>query len=93
MEKYAPLIFEECLVKSDGPVRMASAFEVEQNAELRKKADPSRGLFAYKGMHLFVMCHGFHGSSFDVRTFKNVISIALPDALFLCAEANEKDSD
>lgn len=44
-------------------------------------------------MHLFVLCHGFHGSSFDVRTFKNVISIALPDALFLCSESNEKDSD
>lgn len=72
---------------------MANAFELEQDAELQSKADPSRGVSNYRGMHLFVLCHGFHGSSFDVRTFKNVISIALPDALFLCAESNEKDSD
>ena len=44
-------------------------------------------------MHLFVLCHGFQGSSFDVRVFKNVISIALPDALFLCSQANERDTD
>jgi len=28
-----------------------------------------------------------------MRVFKNIISIALPDALFLCAAANEHDSD
>jgi triacylglycerol esterase/lipase EstA (alpha/beta hydrolase family) len=42
---------------------------------------------------MFVLCHGFHGNSFDVRNFKNTISIALPDALLLCSEANEEDSD
>ncbi len=44
-------------------------------------------------MHLFVLSHGFQGSSFDVRVFKNVISVALPEALFLCATANEQDTD
>ena len=28
-----------------------------------------------------------------MRVFKNVISIALPDALFLCSQANERDTD
>jgi hypothetical protein len=28
-----------------------------------------------------------------LRVFKNTISVALPDALFLCATANEQDSD
>lgn len=28
-----------------------------------------------------------------MRMLKNIISIALPDALFLCAQANEQDSD
>jgi len=28
-----------------------------------------------------------------VRVFKNVISIALPDALFLCSQANEQNTD
>jgi len=35
------------------------------------------------------MCHGFQGSSFDMRTFKNIISLAMPDALFLCSSSNE----
>ena len=28
-----------------------------------------------------------------MRIIKNIISIALPDALFLCAQANEQDTD
>ena len=42
---------------------------------------------------MFVLCHGFHGNSFDVRNFKNVISVVLPDALILSSEANEENSD
>ena len=44
-------------------------------------------------MHLFVMVHGFQGSSFDMRTLKNVIAIAMPEAIFLCSTANEQDTD
>lgn len=29
MDKYAPLIFEECFVQTDGQSRMANAFELE----------------------------------------------------------------
>ncbi len=39
------------------------------------------------------MAHGFQGCSFDVRMIKNEISIALPEATFLCATANETDTD
>jgi len=28
-----------------------------------------------------------------MRLFKNVISVALPDALFLCAEANQESTE
>lgn len=28
-----------------------------------------------------------------MRIFKNIISIAMPDALFLCAQSNERDTD
>jgi hypothetical protein len=93
MERYAPLIFEECYVKNRGTSRVANTFEIESDVNLRKKVDPSQATTNYKGMHLFVLSHGFQGTSFDVRVFKNVISIALPDALFLCAQANEHDTD
>lgn len=53
------------------------------------KVDPSKILSKYEGIHLFVMCHGFQGSSFDMRMFKNVVSIALPESMFLCSTANE----
>ena len=85
MERYAPLIFEECYVKNRGQNRVANTFEIEQDPNLKKKVDPSLSTTAYKGMHLIVLSHGFQGTSFDVRVFKNVISVALPDALFLCA--------
>jgi hypothetical protein len=85
MERYAPLIFEECFVKKKGANRIANTFEIDQDEELKKKTNPSLFNTNYKGMHLFVLCHGFQGSSYDVRIFKNIISIALPDALFLCS--------
>lgn len=89
MEKYAPLIFEECFIRNKGTNRIANTFEIDQHPGLKKKIDPSIAVTNYKGMHLFVLSHGFQGSSFDMRVFKNIISIALPDALFLCAQANE----
>ena len=93
MERYAPLIFEECFIRNQGTNRVANTFEIDQHPSLKKKIDPSVAITNYKGMHLFVLSHGFQGSSFDMRVFKNIISIALPDAVFLCAQANEQDSD
>ena len=93
MQKYEPLIFEDCFVKDVGPTKMMSSFDLEKHKEIKQKADPSNGQVKYKGFHLFVLCHGFHGNSFDVRNFKNVISVVLPDALILSSEANEENSD
>lgn len=85
MEKYAPLIFEECYIKHKGPTKHANAFEMSNDASIEQKLNPVKISSSYQGLHLFVMCHGFQGSSFDMRMFKNIISIALPDAMFLCA--------
>jgi len=93
MSKYAPLIFEECFVRAKGPTKVANTFEIDARPDLKKLVDPSVTNLNYKGMHLIVLSHGFQGSSFDLRVFKNCISIAMPDALFLCATSNEHDSD
>lgn len=93
MEKYAPLIFEECYIKHKGMIKVANTFELsgEHQAE---KVNPSKLMIEkYKGIHLFVFCHGFQGSSFDMRMFKNIISIALPEAQFLCSASNEEDTE
>ena len=59
MEKYAPLIFEECFVKTKDGSKMANAFEIDQDPVLKLKANPSNYTSKYKGMHLFVLQHGF----------------------------------
>lgn len=41
MERYAPLIFEECFVKKKGSSRIANTFEIDMDADLKKKVDPS----------------------------------------------------
>ena len=44
IEKYAPLIFEECYVKHKGLTKVANGFELEQDKELARKIDPSGGV-------------------------------------------------
>ena len=90
MEKYAPLIFEECYVRQkSGMNQVKNSFELQQY----EKVNPSKQTIPYRGVHLFVLCHGFQGTSFDMRMFKNIISIAQPDAQFLCSAANEDDTE
>jgi hypothetical protein len=59
LDKYAPLIFEECFVKKRGQSRIANTFEIENDTELKNKVDPSNFNATYNGMHLFVLQHGF----------------------------------
>ena len=46
-----------------------------------------------KGVHLYVLCHGFQGNSFDMRLFKNNLALLHPDALYLCSKINEDFTD
>lgn len=73
MEKYAPLIFEECYVKHKTLNKVANTFELASDSRIEQRVNPSNFSANYKGIHLFVMCHGFQGSSFDMRMFKNII--------------------
>jgi pimeloyl-ACP methyl ester carboxylesterase len=106
MARYAPLIFEECYVKYKKLNRVANTFEIEQDPELSQKIDPTKdttrlealnnprkGISNYQGLHLFVMAHGFQGNSYDMRLLKNVISVALPEALFLMSNSYEADTE
>jgi hypothetical protein len=47
----------------------------------------------YKGTHLFVLCHGFQGNSFDMRLIRNHLSLIHPDSLFLCSIENENATE
>lgn len=59
MERYAPLIFEECFIRNKGTNKVSNTFEIDQHPGLKKKIDPSVAVTNYKGMHLFVLSHGF----------------------------------
>jgi hypothetical protein len=48
---------------------------------------------AYRGVHLFVLVHGFQGNSFDMRLMKNNIALLYPDAIFLCSTSNEENTE
>ena len=89
MERYAPLIFVECYVKHKNLNKVANSFELALDPKIQQKVNPNNYSATYRGVHLFVMVHGFQGSSYDMRMFKNIIQQALPESLFLCSSANE----
>jgi hypothetical protein len=47
----------------------------------------------YRGVHLFVLVHGFQGNSFDMRLMKNNVALLYPDAIFLCSNSNEDNTE
>lgn len=47
----------------------------------------------YRGVHLFVLVHGFQGNSFDMRLMKNNVALLFPDAVFLCSSSNEDNTE
>lgn len=64
LEKYAPLIFEECYVRqrSVGHVKVQNSFELQASGAkpgLSELVNPTKALEKYRGVHLFVLCHGF----------------------------------
>jgi pimeloyl-ACP methyl ester carboxylesterase len=47
----------------------------------------------YRGVHMFVLVHGFQGNSFDMRLFKNNLALVYPDAIFMVSSSNEDNTD
>ena len=39
--------------------------------------------------HLVVMCHGLHGNRYDMRGFKNNLSLQHSDMEFILSKSNE----
>jgi hypothetical protein len=44
---------------------------------------------ASSGRHLIILLHGFQGSSWDMRTFKNHMAIIFPNSVYLTPTCNE----
>jgi len=81
MQGLQPILFEECYVKSMERIKSMQS-EAKAFSE-----------FNYKGVHLFVMVHGFQGNSCDMRLLKNNIALLFPEAMFLCSTMNEEHTE
>ena len=46
LEKYAPLIFEECYMKqkSTGHIQIANTFEISEDTKVAEKVDPTKAI-------------------------------------------------
>jgi hypothetical protein len=82
-----PILFEELFIKPGVDERNLELWDSSWLSTLM--IPRSRN----KGIHVFVLVHGFQGSAFDVRLIKNNISMLRPDALFLCSNSNEQETE
>lgn len=46
-----------------------------------------------KGLHLVILVHGYQGNSFDMRLWKNYLSVKYPEHLIMTMTSNEDNTD
>jgi len=85
--KLQAVIFEQSFNDiSEQENRMAASLQVQRSIKVKQPC---------KGVHVFVLVHGFNGSAFDMRLFKNHLQVILEHsdtrALYLISRANEKE--
>lgn len=59
----------------------------------RRRCANLREMAKYRGQHLFVLVHGYQGTHWDMRAFRNQLALAFPDALLLNSTANENKTE
>jgi len=78
------------------PPVLATALADGTGAATIKRAPaepPPASAAASAGIHLIVFVHGFHGSSYDLRTMRDLLALLLPTkdkVRFLCSQSNEE---
>ncbi|EAR94467.2 serine esterase, putative (macronuclear) [Tetrahymena thermophila SB210] len=83
--EHNPIIFEELIVKDVKEKNEENIIEYELNGE-------SENIY-YKGIHLFVLVHGFQGNAYDMKMLKNYLNYMHPEAMFLCSVYNEDNTE
>lgn len=84
MNDLQPILFEEVYVKSLEKIKQLA------NSNAGTEQSNNQNEYNYKGVHLFIMVHGFQGNACDMRLLKNNIALLFPEAMFLCSSANEE---
>jgi hypothetical protein len=93
----APLPAESSNSKSSGG---ASSGGIDFDAVSRRLTEASArrratvaALKPYEGKHLVVFCHGYQGSSWDMRLFKNHVALLHPHVQVHASTANENQTE
>lgn len=81
-----PVIFEEQVLKDEKDKNEENIVDADMTCN---EMDSNQ----YRGIHLIVLVHGFQGNSYDMKLFKNYISLAHPEAMFLCSSINEDNTE
>jgi len=94
-----PILFEQRYEATSSVAAGPPSGETTSEAGVGHKKQPGPGqrlgptAQPYKGVHVFVLVHGFQGNSFDMRLMKNNIALLYPKALYLCSSSNEEDTE
>lgn len=82
-----PLIFETSFVTRQTATK--SAVITDRNAETWVRV----GEDSVRGMHLIILVHGFQGSPFDMRRFRNYLKVVHPDVVLHSSQSNETNTE
>eukprot|EP00743_Colponemidia_sp_Colp-15_P005523 GILK01005940.1.p1 GENE.GILK01005940.1~~GILK01005940.1.p1 ORF type:complete len:790 (+),score=102.98 GILK01005940.1:173-2542(+) len=86
-----PIVFEQRylpLLEENGQEEPAPAISRQNHL-----SSPGESTRSYRGVHLFVLVHGFQGNSFDMRLMKNNLALLYPEAMFLSSNCNEEKTE
>ena len=84
---FVPFPIENCAFISELsriPIVIHEALDTKESGKLKLKG---------KTIHLFVLVHGYMGSSNDLRIIKGYLSLNFPGHKFLCSKQNEADTN
>jgi len=91
------VLFEQTFNLLDDTMRIGGPVGSSKKPTKLSIPPPQQGVVksrtACHGKHLFVFVHGYQGNSWDMRLFKNHLSITYPSAMFMLSKSNEDKTD
>eukprot|EP00922_Rhytidocystis_sp_ex-Travisia-forbesii_P018394 GHVS01027321.1.p1 GENE.GHVS01027321.1~~GHVS01027321.1.p1 ORF type:complete len:1144 (-),score=209.02 GHVS01027321.1:157-3588(-) len=86
-----PVVFQQCYYhRSDDSGVGASAL---MRGGVLRAAPTDRPVAKGPGVHLFVLVHGFQGSSFDMRLVRNTLCTLYTEAVVVCSCGNQETTE
>ena len=84
-----PIIFEEIYIKEKGVDSTSQESTEVSITQIMPTSKSFKKSIQSNKTHIIVMVHGFQGNSFDMRLFKDNLSLKFPELMFLSSSSNE----